>query len=173
MSASSNDTDCGHRVDRREFVRRATLLAGGVLASLTGAATAHATARAVITEITPKALEDASAVRRYRVPTANGAFIDAGNELLIVRWNRQLFAFALACPHRGATLEWRTTPGEVYCPKHKARFDAGGAHRSGRASRDLDRYSLRLEGAELVVDLANRLRADRDASAWAAAVITL
>lgn len=173
MTGASHGTGCGHRVDRREFVRRATLLAGGVLASLAATDVAGAAARLVVAEIEDLTPDATLPLRRYRLPTADGAFIDAGNELLIVRWNRQVFAFALACPHRGATLEWRTAQGEVYCPKHKARFRPDGAHSGGRASRDLDRFPVHLEGAELVVDLATRLRADRDAAAWAAAVLTL
>lgn len=165
--------NCAKSVDRREFVRRATLLAASVLATVAVTEGAEATTRRTIREIEAEPTADAVPLRRYRVPTADGAFIDAGNELLLIRSNRRVVAFALGCPHRGATLQWRSASEDIYCPKHKARFDADGVHRSGRASRDLDRYPLRLDGGDLLVDLAGRLRSDRDASAWAAAVITL
>ena len=40
---------------------------------------------------------------------------------------------------------WHAAESRVYCPKHKVRFRPDGMHDSGRATRSLDRYDLRLE----------------------------
>ncbi len=160
-------------VDRREFVRRATLVAGGIFAAMVDAGLARADDRWLVGEATPHPGPSGAPLRRFRVPAADGALVVAAGELLIVRWHGQVHAFALACPHRGATLAWQAGSSTVYCPKHKARFRGDGAHVSGRASRDLDRHPVRLEGDQLVVDVATRLRADQDAADWAAAVVAV
>lgn len=164
---------CAGPVDRREFVRRATLLAGGLLAAMVTAGEARADDRWDVGEVEPLAPTATLPLRRYRVPDTDGAQVDAANELLLVRWNGRVRAFALGCPHRGATLEWQPGRSTVYCPKHKARFRGDGSHAGGRATRDLDRYPIRRDGEQLVVEVATRLRADQDAAAWAAAEITL
>jgi hypothetical protein len=61
----------------------------------------------------------------------------------------------------------------VFCPKHKARFRPDGAHDSGRASRDLDRYALNRQGSSIVVNLDTLHRADQEPEAWRSAVIVL
>jgi nitrite reductase/ring-hydroxylating ferredoxin subunit len=164
---------CGHGVDRREFLRRATIIAGGVFAAMVDAGLARADDRWTVGEAAPLPGPAGVPLRRFSIPSADGAQVDAANELLIVRWRGQLFAFALACPHRGARLEWQTGTGSVHCPKHKARFRADGSHAGGRATRDLDRHPVRRVGDQLEVDIGTRLRADQDSAAWATAVVAV
>ncbi len=165
--------DCSHcelaTMGRRLFLQRAGLAAAAALGAL-GAMRSTAFAAAVST------IEPGPArgnVRSYTIPTADGVYVDAGNDVILARWQNKMYAFSLKCPHRGATLEWRQAESRVFCPKHKARFRPDGAHDSGRESRDLDRFDIHRAGTGVVVDLATVLRADNDAAAWRSAVVSV
>jgi nitrite reductase/ring-hydroxylating ferredoxin subunit len=110
-------------------------------------------------------------VRSYTIPAADGVYVDAATDVILARWQNQVYAFSIACPHRGATLEWRPAENRVFCPKHKARFRPDGAHDSGRQSRDLDRFDIRRAGEQVIVDLDGLRRADTDSAAWLSAVV--
>jgi len=159
--------DCYFSVDRRAFLRAAAI---GVLGALAGDAALPELARAIGTT-TPK--RSGRAELRYTLPTSDGVDVDEGNEVILVRWQGRAYAFSVKCPHRGARLEWHPDESRVFCPKHKARFRADGAHDSGRKSRDLDRYDIRREGSSLVIQLDALRRSDTDPAGWAAAVVTL
>ena len=169
----STKNECGAcpvaEVSRRAFLRNAALAAAATMAAI-GLAPGTALAEAVHAVVP---LGAAGAQRAYRIPAADGVFIDADSEVILVRWQGLGYAFSLACPHRGARLEWHADEGRVFCPKHKARFRPDGAHDSGRRTRNLDRYDIRRQGATLVVALDQVRRADVDPAAWAAAVVSL
>jgi nitrite reductase/ring-hydroxylating ferredoxin subunit len=158
--------DCDALSGRRAFLR-AGLMAVGALATL---------------GVTPDqlaALESRfmagrrnGAELRFPVPTADGATIDEANAVIIARVGGVAMAFVLECPHRGTNVEWQGNRGRFYCPKHRSTFQPNGARIAGRAERGLDRYALRREGNELVVNTATKLRST-DAAAWAAAQVTL
>jgi nitrite reductase/ring-hydroxylating ferredoxin subunit len=167
---SAEDCDgCSLAVDRRTFLRGAALAAvaslaaagGEPLAALAGSVGALAPRHAV------------GAARSYALPRADGVFVDGANEVILARWQNRVYAFSLACPHKGAKLEWHGDEGRVFCPKHKARFNADGAHASGRGTRPLDRYALALRGDTVLVDTATLFRADVDGAGWDAAVVVL
>jgi len=164
---SRDGASCFFFVDRRAFLRAAAL---GVLGALAGGVALPELAAAIGTT-TPKRMGRAEL--RYTLPTSDGAEVDEGNELILVRWQGRAYAFSAKCPHRGARLEWHPSESRVYCPKHKARFRADGAHDSGRRSRDLDRYDLRRDGSSLVIRLDALRRSDTDPAGWAAAAVTL
>lgn len=160
-------------MNRRVFLRNAALATAATMAVL-GSAPGTAFAEGVRAVTADGAAEGAAgAERTYRIPMENGVAIDAGSEVILVRWEGLGYAFSLACPHRGARLEWHADEQRVFCPKHKARFRPDGVHDSGRQSRSLDRYEIRREGAALVVALDRVHRADLDPAAWMAAVVSL
>ncbi|MEO7102406.1 MAG: Rieske (2Fe-2S) protein [Gemmatimonadaceae bacterium] len=154
---------------RRLFLQRAGFAAAAALGAL-GAMRSTAFAAAVST-IEPSLAR--GNVRSYTIPAGDGVYVDAANDVILARWQNQMYAFSLKCPHRGATLEWRQAENRVFCPKHKARFRPDGAHDSGRESRDLDRFDIRRAGTGVVVDLATVRRADNDAAAWRAAAVSV
>ena len=165
--AGHSGGSCFFFVDRRAFLRAAAL---GVLGAIAGEAAFPELARSLGTTTPTRA---GRAELRYTLPTDDGVQVDEGNEVILVRWQGRAYAFSAKCPHRGARLEWRAAEGRVFCPKHKARFRADGAHDSGRSSRDLDRYDIRREGTSLVIRLDTLRRADTDPAGWAAAVVSL
>lgn len=165
--------ECSHcelaTMGRRVFLQRAGLAAAAALAAL-GAARSTAFAATVTTIEPDRALDN---TRSYALPAADGVYVDEPSEVILARWQGQVYAFSLACPHRGTALEWRPTENRVFCPKHKARFRPDGAHDSGRESRDLDRFDIQRVGTGVVVNLAAKRRSDTDAVAWRAAIVAV
>lgn len=155
---------------RRVFLRDVAAAVIGSLA-IAAAASPAAALTASVTEVRP--VSGAGRRRIYEIPKTDSVAVDEANEVIIARWQNRVYAFSLKCPHRGSRLEWRASEQRVYCPKHKARFQPDGAHASGRASRDLDRYGVTRDAASLVVELDVVFRADREAAAWRAAVVAV
>ena len=165
---------CPALANRRAFLRHAALAAVATLAAA-GLSPAGALAETV-RGIAPREGTGRGSVgteRSYEIPSGDSISVDAANDVILARWQNRVYAFSLRCPHRGTRLEWHADEGRIFCPKHKARFRPDGAHDSGRRTRALDRYAVRRQGAQLVVDVADVLQEDADAPAWAAAAVTL
>ena len=64
-------------------------------------------------------------------------------------------------------------PPRFQCPKHKSKYQPDGEFISGRATRGMDRFSIRRAGETVVVDLAVLHKQDTDAAGWNAALVTL
>jgi nitrite reductase/ring-hydroxylating ferredoxin subunit len=154
-------------LDRRQFLRDAALATAGVLASLGLARTALAL------PVRVAALSSSDHLCRYAVPTADGIQIDRDNEVILVRWQNAVYAFSLGCPHQNVSLRWNEKDHRFQCPKHHSQYQPDGAFIEGRATRGMDRFDIRREGEELVVDLDHLHKQSDDASAWTAAVVKL
>lgn len=109
----------------------------------------------------------------YALPTEDGATIDRGHQVILVRWEGAVYAFGLSCPHQRTVLRWDAGDGRFQCPKHHSRYAADGRYLEGRATRSMDRYGLRVEGAQVVVDTSRLFREDEDPAEWQAAVAVL
>ena len=162
--------ECPVANSRRKFLRDIGIAAAAAVGAIAAGSPALAWA-AEVAEIEP--LASGLMERSYALPRIDGVSVDASNEVILARWRNRVYAFSLKCPHKGAKLEWRASEERVFCPKHKARFGADGAHVSGRGSRALDRYHLRRAGGEIVVEVGRLYRADRNRAEWEAAVIEL
>jgi cytochrome b6-f complex iron-sulfur subunit len=155
---------------RRAFLRDIGLAVAAAVAVTAIGSPVAALAQSV-TETTP--LRRVGRRRLYEIPKGDAVHVDTANDVIVARWENRVYAFSLKCPHRGTRLEWRASEQRMFCPKHKARFRPDGAHDSGRASRDLDRYAATREGNSIAVDLDTVWRADQDGDAWRGAVIPL
>lgn len=155
---------------RRAFLRDVAVAVAGALALGVAGAPARALAESLVET---KAISRRGNQKSYLLPRGNSIAIDAGDDVVIARWENRVYAFSLRCPHRGTKLEWLDGEKRIFCPKHKARFQPNGSHESGRQSRDLDRYALRLQDDALLVDLDLLYRSDRDPDAWRNAVIVI
>ena len=111
--------------------------------------------------------------KSYPVPAADGVQIDKENEVILSRVGKQVFAFALACPHQNTALRWEADDNRFQCPKHKSRYHADGTFIEGRATRSMDRYAVRLANNQIVVDIDKVIQEDMEKPAWQQAVITL
>jgi nitrite reductase/ring-hydroxylating ferredoxin subunit len=154
---------------RRSFVARATAAIAMATVLMPGVARASALPR-VVMRPTPRALDGAV---RLPIPTSDGATIDVPNEIILVRIGTQCMAFALSCPHQRAMLRTKRGDSSFQCPKHKSEYRADGTFVRGRATRNMDRYQIRRDGAELVVDTDSLIKSDEASAAWVAAVVAV
>jgi nitrite reductase/ring-hydroxylating ferredoxin subunit len=168
--------DCGEHecfvpTSRRRFLRDTFLTVAGALVA---SGMPSAAAEAMSLEFT-SAHGSTGAMRTYAIPAGDGAVVDKDNEVILVRWQNAIYAFALACPHQNTALKWYDKERQFECPKHHSRFQPDGAYvpDSGRATRNMDRYAIQAQGAGVAVDLDKVYEQDTDGTDWAAAVVRL
>jgi nitrite reductase/ring-hydroxylating ferredoxin subunit len=155
--------------NRRKFLRDTALAVVAALVA-NGLRPGVALARAV-EEIRP--VRSSGLLRSYEISATDAVMIDVDNDVILARSLGRVSAFSLRCPHKGTRLQWHDDESRIFCPKHKARFLADGQHASGRRTRNLDRFAIRREGREVVVDTGRLFREDVDRSAWQTAQIRL
>jgi len=117
--------------------------------------------------------DSAGAEHRYPVPAADGVTIDKTGQVIVVRYQSHLYAFNLACPHQNQALRWLPKEGRFQCPKHESKYQPNGTFMNGRATRNMDRLAVRLDGGSLVVDVDKMFQSDKDPAGWAAATVTI
>jgi nitrite reductase/ring-hydroxylating ferredoxin subunit len=115
----------------------------------------------------------AEAERTYPVPATDGVTIDREGQVIVVRHQNRVYAFALACPHENTALRWRQQDVRFQCPRHESKYQPDGTFISGRATRNMDRFAVRREGDTIVVDVNRWFRSDQQSTQWAAAVVML
>jgi nitrite reductase/ring-hydroxylating ferredoxin subunit len=167
MTGIGSSHDCAGctLIGRRAFLRDAAFVAAALAA-------AGATAGAM-----PVHLMSAIAVRdefvTYAVPAADGVFIDRKNEVIVSRAAGQVFAFMLACPHQNTALRWNASVNKFQCPRHHSQYTPDGTFIDGRATRSMDRFGVRREGNNLVVNLDKVFEQDKDLAGWKAATVAV
>jgi nitrite reductase/ring-hydroxylating ferredoxin subunit len=160
---------CDVRDSRRQFLRDAALAVAGIAVALGLPSRAHGLDMSF-----GAAVRVRGAKASYALPTADGATIDKEREVILVRWQGAVYAFALSCPHQRTMLKWKEDDGGRFqCPKHKSKYRPDGTFISGRATRGMDRYALQRSAGEVTVDLAKLHKEDEDKAAWDAAVVRL
>lgn len=171
ITAACEEQDCFVPTSRRRFLRDSFLTVAGALVAV---GMPKATAFALPLEFTePK--KSAGNMHSYAIPAADGAVVDKGNEVIVVRWQDAIYAFALSCPHQNTALRWDDRDHGFQCPKHHSRFQPDGKYieGSGRATRNMDRFAVARDGAGVSVDLDKLYQEDSDGPQWAAAVVKL
>src|SRR5213076_824952 len=98
----------------------------------------------------------------YAIPAADGATIDHEHEIILVRYRARVYAFNLSCPHRQTALRWEPEDGQFQCPRHHSRYQPDGTFVSGRATRNMDRFGVRRDGGNVVVDESRFIRQDEN-----------
>lgn len=111
--------------------------------------------------------------KSYAMPAAEGVQIDKENEVILSRVGRQVFAFALACPHQNTALRWEGEDHHFKCPKHKSTYRPDGTFIEGRATRGMDRLAIRLAGPNVVVDIDAIIQEDLDKARWVQAFVAV
>ena len=156
-------------VERRAFLREAGIVLAGVVAAL-GGSPARAAALSVRFM---GALGRAGDELTYPIPAEDGAQIDRDNQVIVVRWQGMAYGFNLACPHQNTALRWQPEDTQFQCPKHHSRYRPDGVFISGRATRGMDRFGIRKDGGNLVVNVARFYKQDEDGPQWEAAFVAL
>ena len=155
--------------NRRMFLRDAAVLVAGAFAGL-GLSPGEARAFPVQWG---EALDLSQQEATYPIPTVDGATIDRTNQVIVVRFQNKIYAFSLACPHENTALRWLADENRFRCPRHESRYQPDGVFISGRATRNMDRLPIRRSGGNVVVDLVNMYRSDKDKAAWDTAAVAL
>jgi Rieske Fe-S protein len=159
--------ECETCVGRREFFRIGFGTAAlAALAALVPKGAAAAPVRWTRARFTGGAL-------RYPVPSDDGVTVDRDNEVILVRYQGLVAAFALSCPHQRSLLRWREDDGIFRCTKHHSEYSPTGVYEKGRATRNMDRLGISLDGSEVVVDPTTVYHSDDDPQGWASAAVKL
>lgn len=109
----------------------------------------------------------------YPLPAADAVQIDYDAQVILVRSQNKVFAFNLSCPHENAAVKWLAKDGRFQCTRHDSKYQPDGLYMSGRATRNLDRFAIRRDGASVIVDLDRLFQSDKHAAEWAAATISV
>jgi nitrite reductase/ring-hydroxylating ferredoxin subunit len=166
---SPHCTGCDGDSGRRDFLRQVTAILAGVAGSLRTGPGLLASLPIAFTPGRSTGTDEAA----YPIPAEDGATIDKPREVILVRYEKAVYAFALSCPHQKTPLRWQPDAQRFQCPKHKSRFHPDGSFIDGRATRNMDRYAIRREGDEVRVSLDKLYREDENREAWIAALVTL
>ena len=161
----SDNHDCGDcpLMDRRSFLKSAALLSASATVAFTGVANALP-----VVSGTRVGREEKS----YPIPATDGVQIDKDLDVILSRTQGKMYAFNLACPHQNTAIKWDGGKGRFQCPKHKSVYTPEGVFVEGRATRGLDRFTVRKDGNSIVVNLDSLLQEDEDAEKWKKAFIT-
>ena len=151
---------------RREFLQ------GGACGMFTLAALGLAAASTTL-PVTVIASSGQGDERTYDLPAADGVTIDRKTQVILVRYSGHVYAMALACPHEQAAVKWVNKDGRFQCTKHDSQYKPDGTYVTGHATRNLDRFPIRLDGGKVVVNTSKVYQSDTPAASWAAAVVTI
>ena len=163
-------TECGgcELADRRRFLTQAAAMVVGAMVGLgMNAERAVAMPLGFLTGARAPNGKDVS----FPIPTADGATIDRDNDLILARYQGKVYAFGLACPHQNTALRWLAAEGRFQCPKHKSKYAPDGTFLSGRATRSMDRYAVRKEGSNIVVNIDTVYEQDKQKQEWESAFV--
>jgi nitrite reductase/ring-hydroxylating ferredoxin subunit len=158
---------CGDCGGRRAAVGRISAAALAALAGVTlppGSAGAYPVVEATGTAA-------GGEERRFPLPASDGVTIDREAQVILVRYQDRIYAFNLACPHENTALRWRARDVRFQCPRHESQYEPDGTFIRGRATRSMDRFAVRREGGDLVIDLGRLYRSDESPREWAAAFV--
>lgn len=156
-------------MERRSFLLRLSAALAGVAATL-GIRPSRLEGMGVRLG---QALSRSGEEHSYPVPSEDGATIDHEAEIILVRFQQKVYAFNLSCPHQHTALKWHPEDTQFQCPKHHSRYTPDGTFVSGRATRGMDRFGLRREGDQIIVNVSQYYRQDQNRAEWEAAVLSL
>jgi nitrite reductase/ring-hydroxylating ferredoxin subunit len=151
--------------ERREFLRSAAMLAAAAFSL-------GLPIRRVSAQVFSSAIGGRKSLS-YPLPAQDGAEIDRDNDVILVRYKNEVFAFSLGCPHQNVALRWNETDMRFQCPKHHSQYQPDGEFIKGRATRNMDRLAIKRDGNNIVVDPDTLYRNDEEEAEWKAAVVRL
>jgi nitrite reductase/ring-hydroxylating ferredoxin subunit len=167
--AAAHDCDDCTLSSRRTFLAQAAALVAGALVGI-GMSADRASAMP-LSFLTGHRLPNGKDVS-FPIPAADGATIDKDNDLILARYQGKVYAFGLACPHQNTALRWLAEEGRFQCPKHKSKYAPDGTFLSGRATRSMDRYAVRKDANNIVVNLDTLYEQDKQGAQWQSAFVT-
>ena len=158
---------CAQLDDRRAFLKHAAWLVAGAVAGVTGAAQSAAALPIGIGEPIAASGDELT----YPIPAADGATIDRDNAVIVVRYQGQVFAFNLSCPHENAAVRWKAALNRFECSRHDSVYSPAGVYNGGRATRNMDRFPVKKNGSTLVVNVSRLIQSNTQKVEWDAAAV--
>ena len=71
--------------------------------------------------------------KRFPLPAGDSVNIDRQTQVILVRFQNSVYAFALACPHEHAAVKWLPKDHRFQCSKHDSQYQPNGIlHRGAR-----------------------------------------
>jgi Rieske Fe-S protein len=142
MKNCNDEKECG---GRREFLVKASAIAGGVVLSLSGLSAARGqkddpkSADTAADDLVLK-LDASSALNKVG---GTQTFDTKSGKIIVVHTGEMNFAaFSAKCTHKGGPLEYDAATKQLTCPWHGSRFDsATGAVVKGPAKQPLPAYA--------------------------------
>ena len=167
-AAEGHDCDaCSIAHTRRDFLRDGAVAALGIFASLG----LGSRAAAALPVRAARLIRSTAETKTYAIPAQDGADIDNDEQVILVRWQGNVYAFNLSCPHQNTALRWNDGEHRFQCPKHHSQYQPDGTFITGRATRGMDRFSITRDGNNVVVDVDHMIKQSDDMAAWQAAFI--
>jgi nitrite reductase/ring-hydroxylating ferredoxin subunit len=137
-------------MDRREFLVKAGLVAGGVV--LTVSSLGSAAGAMTFEDVTVAVGSDSPLAKVGGFQIVDSS---AGKIIVIHETDTRYVAYSAKCTHRGALVEYDVATKQVFCPKHGSRFDAEtGAVAKGPADSPLTSYSASSADAKVTVKVS-------------------
>lgn len=170
-SNGCESADCFLPSSRRDFLRQTALTVAGALVAV---GMSRRDALAMPLELARGTPRDGK-LKSYSIPATDGAQVDRDEDVILVRWQNAVYAFALSCPHQNTALKWEAGDHDFACPKHHSRFRPDGTYveGSGRATRAMDRFGISRAGGNVTIELDKLYQQDDNSAEWAAAVVKL
>lgn len=146
--AESNEAACGNR---RNFLVKASVIAGGLVLGLTSSHTAEAqkdsnsSAKSVDKDAAPQTdeitlkLDDKSALSK--VGGYDTIDTKAGKVVVLRTAEMSFSAYSAICPHKGGPIKYDEKTQQLFCPWHNSRFDLQGQVVKGPAKQPLANYA--------------------------------
>jgi cytochrome b6-f complex iron-sulfur subunit len=124
--------------NRRDFLVKASVTAGGLLLSLSGASLAKAETTDTTPEEVVVKLDDKSPLNKV----GGNTMIDTKNgKVIVIRTSETTFsAYSAVCTHKGAMLGYNAESKLLVCPSHGSKFDSTGKPVGGPAKTQLPVY---------------------------------
>jgi Rieske Fe-S protein len=143
----NNIADC---VGRREFLVKSAFIAGGLVLTLSGAASALDGVSDGSDLVVP--IDDKSPLNKV----GGSLVVDSTKgKIIIVRTGDASFvAFSAVCTHKRGIVEYNDAKKQFECPKHHSKFDAtNGNVLDGPADDPLPKYPAKGTSASVIVNI--------------------
>src|SRR5882757_4573901 len=129
---SDSDTGAGSISTRRAFLQST----GGCFA-ITVAVLGLGVDRALALPVLMTEGAQSGGERRYPIPATDSVNIDRSAQLIVTRFQSNVYVFALSCPHQNAAVKWLAKDHRFQCTKHDSEYKPDGLYTTGHATRNL------------------------------------
>jgi Rieske Fe-S protein len=82
----------------------------------------------------------------YDIPEDGKTLEYAGDNLIITREGKKVYALSLVCTHQQCIVNFFSSEDRFICPCHAAMYNPDGSKIQGPQPRGLDRYRVKLQG---------------------------